>query len=290
MTLERRVDLRDEILRRVYDRFPSYELVDSTIPAGIPDLYKRLARLLMIRGEFAGRELALATARGEDAADPSHLTLAPGVKLVAYRLADTTERGLRMLDCELRFELSPEAGEVRPVSLRCDSSGAAVSRPFVPSTEPFHYRFHLHPSFPPGTYQVSLQFDPIAALYPLGSVEIEERELTIERGKPVGAAGLPLVCIDYDYAGGKVADFCKRVGLSDSVMPIMTLNNELFIRQLDRLRSEPDAMRISNSLRAELSAESGDRLRHFSKGAERLLSRGRPPAAQSPTLPHRTLS
>ena len=104
------------------------------------------------------------------------------------------------------------------------------------------------------------------------------------------AAGLPLVCIDYDYAGGKVAGFCKRVGLSDSVMPIMTLNNELFIRQLDRLRSEPDAMRISNSLRAELSAESGDRLRHFSKDAERLLSRGRPPAAQSPTLPHRNLS
>ena len=63
--LTRHEDLQEEAFARLYESLPAYELIAGAVPTGSARAHERMAAMLLMKGEFAGREVELAAARGE---------------------------------------------------------------------------------------------------------------------------------------------------------------------------------------------------------------------------------
>jgi hypothetical protein len=166
----------ETLLGRLYEAVPVSELLAVLLPPEPREVREALAGLLLRHGEFAGRERELAVLRGD--AVPSLLTVADGVLLRECTIEPGREGTTVTQAVTLSFELAPGV-QPPPLALRCETSGAAVFRPFTPAAEPFRYTIRLDPTFPPGEYSISLSFRGDAPFLPLGRASIAGTELEL---------------------------------------------------------------------------------------------------------------
>ncbi len=197
--LARHETAADRALSELYDALPAYELLRAVVPPASRPVRAALVRVLGARGEFRGRELELAALRGTPAG-PSEITLTEGVVLTGHALREGTVSTatsprpgagaeLRQIEVELTFRITGGAAPA-PLVLRCDGPGAGVHRDLLPDREPVRCAFALDPTFPPGRYDVSLQFAPECARLPLDSIAVAEGALSLALDQSVAAASL----------------------------------------------------------------------------------------------------
>jgi hypothetical protein len=160
------------VLTNLVASLPLAELVDSLLPTTAPTIRAELAEVLLRVGDFAGRETVLARLA---ARAPVPLTVNDQIALT--HSAVQVER--RDDGCHVHVELAFANGPPAPMVLRCDGPGAAIYRSFE-TAERYRWTFHLDPAFPPGDYELSLDFRADAPHFPFGRVAVAGSALRLD--------------------------------------------------------------------------------------------------------------
>jgi hypothetical protein len=169
-------ELRGQTLERLWALAPIYEIVRELVPNG-PKPRADLARFLLQKGEFYGRERELAALRGRPD-HPAELTVSDGLLLLGHEVVESREDEAKVVTVSLRF--APGAGPQRAgLVLRLDGESAASYRSFTPEGERYEWSFRLDAGFPPGRYDLSLDFAVDARRFPLGTARVDESVIEV---------------------------------------------------------------------------------------------------------------
>ena len=174
-------------LDTLYGALPIAEALLALLPTSPPDVRSTFAEVLLRRGDFAGRELALANLRG--APSPVLLTITTDVQLVAAESPATVAADGTTAVVDLRFVRTATAAKV-PLVLRIEGPGAAIYRSFAVDTDTFTYTARFDTAFPPGVYTLSLDFRADAPHFPFATVNIAANDLDLRTGSTVPATQL----------------------------------------------------------------------------------------------------
>ena len=166
-----------EALAALYTALPAVEALLPLLPSQPAAVRRAFADVLLRRGDFAGREAVLASL-----GEPAVLaTLADGLGLVAVRAEPAVATDSLTVPVELEFA-GPALANGIALVLRCDGPTAAVHRPFRVDGAAFRHVVRLDPTFPPGRYELGLDFRRDAPAYPLASVVVPATPLRLRSG------------------------------------------------------------------------------------------------------------
>lgn len=180
--------LRRVAIERVYAALPSVEAMRALVPGEDSSAWYELARLLLERGEFADRELALDVARPGRRGD-ALLTIDDGARLLSAEVSSNHAEGAHVVQVDARFGV---ARGVPPASIayRIRGESAVLAKSFAPTEGSRRDRFVLDSTLPPGIYSVELVLGGTAVPYPLDVVRVAPRLLELAVGRTLAATEL----------------------------------------------------------------------------------------------------
>lgn len=176
---------RDQLLDALYRAVPATEVLLPLLPAD-RELHHQFGEVLLQKGDFAGREAALADAASGEL---PLLTLPHEVRLLAAAHTVTSTPSGTDIAVALRFHRPPQAAAV-PLVLHCERPGAAVYRSFAADADAWRWTIHLDHTFPAGEYRLTLDFRADAPHFPFGTVTLADRELDLRAGTTIAATHL----------------------------------------------------------------------------------------------------